>query len=443
MRSLAKPKRLRSGNRWDSHDLAERIVRTLRVAERVLDRSLDLESIDRKRAAFSHGGGSVPAAKIVSETAMLLYCIAPIKDCDPRIGALASTIATRLLPYARHEEVLGAICMEPSLALDHAVPHLILSRLGYPDHATDALLAETLAYGRRFAPERLAHRRLEQEWLTRVWPIGEPGCFSSRRTLAESQLAKPMDVLGAGRLDVYAFTHAAMYASDFGSRAIVLLRSQSSISADAAASLAIALDSSDFDLAAELAMSWPMLRMPWGASGALGLRVLTHVEDSTGFVPGSRFDREYHKTLTGDEREDYELTTSYHTIYVTGFLYAIALKSDCRPPDDVPASRRFRGAGQALLDLLKVSTHAPLWVSLFAAMAPRKQDAVAPFALAALLRRACSNGDVALICEALEIALKCDLADGPAPLQASALIRRSRMLDRRLTQMEPSRRRVG
>ena len=63
-------------------------------------------------------------------------------------------------------------------------------------------------------------------------------------------LGRPMDALGSARLDIYAFTHAVMYASDLGERRIALPRPSPAIAADAEAALAYSLDSNDFDLTA-------------------------------------------------------------------------------------------------------------------------------------------------------------------------------------------------
>jgi Domain of unknown function (DUF6895) len=82
-----------------------------------------------------------------------------------------------------------------------------------------------------FGPERLPSEVLEIEWLERVWPCSTPGRRS--RALSASMLNRSLDVLAGSRLDMYALTHAAMFASDFGARRGRLPRRVSAIRTDA------------------------------------------------------------------------------------------------------------------------------------------------------------------------------------------------------------------
>jgi hypothetical protein len=56
------------------------------------------------------------------------------------------------------------------------------------------------------------------------------------------------------------------------------------------------------------------------------------------------------------------------------------------------------------------------------------QDAAAPLLLSVLLRRAAEASDLARMRLALNAALQCGLASGPAPVQAAALLRRAQCL---------------
>ena len=305
----------------------------------------------------------------------------------------------------------------------------MLSRLGYPDQAVDRLLAESLAIGAGLGPERLPHRRLEQAWLARLWGAREQPGPDDPALLAESMLCRPMDALGSTRLDVYAFTHALMYATDLGRRRVAVPRPLPSVAADAEAALAHSLDADDFDLTAEVLLTWPMLGVAWSPSAAFAFRILADVEDSVGFLPGSRFDRARYLGLSGHEQSQYALATSYHTAYVMGFLCAAALGPDRAPPVEVPADESAPGAGAAVLRLVDRSGPTSCWRGPFAALTPGQQDAVAPLVLAILLRRARKACDLGLVRDALELAVAHDLVAGPAPAQAAALLRRSRALE--------------
>ena len=241
-------------------------------------------------------------------------------------------------------------------------------------------------------------------------------------------LGRSLDALGCDRLDIYAFTHAVMYASDLGARHIVLPRSAAAIVADADAALARSLDAHDFDLSAEVTLTWPMLRLAWSPTAIFAFKLLSGVEDKFGFLPGSSFDYARYEALTGDERFWFACVTSYHTAYVMGFLCAAALRDGCAPPIAVPAARRGRGAAAAILSLFDTRGANSCWNEAFSALTSPQQDAIAPFLLTTLLRRARTAGDLRLVREALEVALSHDLIHGPAPVQAAALLRRSQAL---------------
>jgi len=414
--------------RWNQADLIRRVLNALNIGRQVVGGISDTAPTDTETDTKAEGIKGSLWEKIVSETAMLLLCVEPIRGLDERIGEQAAIIANVLAKHARNTDVRAAICLDPGLARDHAVAHAILSRLGFPDPDVDALFSKSLAMGPNFGPERLPHRRLEQTWLSRVWNIGEPPSCDESPLLAESMLGRPLDVLGCTRFDIYAFTHAAMYASDLGSHQVAGIRQQTDIVADAEAALAYSLDSNDFDLTAEVLMTWPMLRLTWSPVARFAFGILAQEEERLGFLPGLAFDPARYQALRGQERSRFAHLTSYHASYTMGFLCAAALRDGCTPPSAVPAGGRSCGAGAALLRLLATENPTSCWRAPFRALVPRQQDSVAPLLLTVLLRRARTQGDIRLVRQALEAALAHDLVDGPAPRQAAALLHRCQAL---------------
>jgi hypothetical protein len=408
--------------------LVRRVVNALDVASQTVGSIAKIDFPNAESATPTKSDDWLPGEKVVAETAMLLLCVEPIQNLDKRIKELFDVVAALLIPHARSENVLAAICLDPGQARDHAVAHILLSHLGYPDRDVDDLLSESLAASTDFGPERLPHRRLEQEWLARIRNAGEVPRRRDLRLLADSMLGRPMDALGSTRFDIYAFAHAVMYATDLGGRRIALPRPSAAIVADADAALAYSLDSNDFDLAAEMTLTWPMLGLAWSPAATFGFQLLASIEDNVGFLPGAAFDFARYQALTGDARSRFAVVTSYHPAYIMGFLCAIALRNGCVPPVAVPSARRSRGAGAAILRLFNTDSPMPCWRAPFGALAPRQQDSVAPLVLVALLRRARTKGDLGLVREALEVALAHDLIDGPAPAQAAAFLRRSQAL---------------
>jgi hypothetical protein len=298
----------------------------------------------------------------------------------------------------------------------------------------DQLLASSLAISDPCgggSPERLAHRRLEQHWLLRVW--GRPASRQiESRTLADSMLAGRVDALTSNRLDLYALTHSVMYASDIGHRRLRLARSRTEIQADALAGLAYALPAADYDLAGELLMTWPLLGGDFSPSAEFAWMVLTRVVGEFGVLPGIQYERGRRETLPPDVADEYVLTTCYHAVFVMGMLCAIMLRQDRLRPGGVPRAGGSKGAAADLLTLLDAEVAAVVessWRRALRTMSPRSQDAVAPLILAILLRHATARGDLKLVLAALHAAVRHDLAGGAAPAQAAALLRRGRILD--------------
>jgi hypothetical protein len=381
-------------------------------------------------SAVTRPGPPVLADKLVAETAMLLHAVAHLQAGEPRIRSLVHELAAQLVPHARGESVQAALCLDPGHALDHAAGHVLLTKLGYRDDRFDALLTRTLEMGVAFGPERLPHRRLEQCWLRRVggWHPNPPSA-AERRAMADSLLGRPLDALRSGRLDLYAFTHAVMYASDLGERRAPLPRGRARVAADALAGLALAVQTEDADLAAELLMTWPMLGVSWHPAASYVFERLAEREDACGLLPGSSFDAQHHGMLRGEGRFAYERDACYHTVYVWGILCAATLRAGAGPPTLLPryAGGR-RGAAASLLELLDAPTRQLSWMRPAHTLDAARQDTLAPLLLAIVLRRAAGTGDLPRLRTALEIALKGGLVDAPAPLQAASVLRRSRCL---------------
>src|ERR1022692_3747276 len=314
-------------------DLVRRLAAALGIAARAVQATVahDANPSFAAPAGRPAAGQGLSSPKVIAEASMLLFCAAPVQDADQRIRDGIDMVARLLIPHARSDSVLAAICLDPGLARDHAVAHVILSHLGYPDHDVDRALKQSLAMGPDFGPERLPHRELEQRWRARLGPAGGAAWRPGQDVLARSSLGRPMDALGSALLDKYAFTHAVLYASDLGRRAVALPRPAADVAADADAALACCLDADDFDLITELLWTWPMLGLEWSAAAAFAFGVLTAVEDEIGFVPGREPGLAALRTLPADRLAAAGLA-SYHTAVVMGLLCAAALRTGRAPP---------------------------------------------------------------------------------------------------------------
>jgi hypothetical protein len=359
---------------------------------------------------------------------MLLLCAARHRALAPAIDTRIDDIARQLVPLARSDAVLAAICMDPGRGRDHAIGHIILTTLGFVDHEVDHLVSQSLAAGAGLGHERLAHRELEQEWLARIGQHNEVGFVADPQLAARSMIGKPIDLLASGRDDLYAFTHAVMYVSDLGGRRILPPRPPHAIAADVDGALGYSLERDDFDLTAELLLTATMLHVGWTPTATFAFKVLVAVQEDLGFLPGSSVDWNQYQALDDGERSQYALTTSYHTGYVMGFLCATALGPGCAPPSAVAVGGVRPGAGRALLRRTNPGPATRRWRQAANELADAQLDSISPMLLALSLRQATDSGDLRLVNELLQISLDHDLAAGPVPGQAAALLRRAAAL---------------
>ncbi len=339
----------------------------------------------------------------------------------------------RLIPYARRESVLVALCRDPARALDNAAAHIHLRALGYHDRPFDRLLAEILK-DEDVGGERLPNHDLERQWLRNIWSGVSHGPMVDAELLNRTCIARPLDALGSATSDLYAFTHVVLYASDMGRKPIALPRAANEIVADAEAGLAAAIDAENFDLAAELLWTWPMLGLPWSPAAIFCFGLLAEVQDRNGFLPGPGYSARYCADLPEDERDDYVLRTSYHANFVMGFLCLAALQSGLSPPVALPSKWLSARAIVSIMPLLNANSRNSGWHNRFMGLDAGCRGSLAEFVLTIVLRRARAAHDLELVRDGLGVALRCGLTDGPAVRQSLDLLRRVMLLSQTLSE---------
>ena len=414
-----KASRLRNKNlRWDERDLIERLSHALDIA------GLAVEHL----AASGYRDATDPTKnirpeKVISETAILLISASSVAHID--IRGRVKHLAERLIPHARSKRAMLGLCLEPAVALDHALPHMCLTRLGYPDSEFDRLLGQSLEAQAHAGRERVPHRILEQEWVGIAWP--EP-TFRPRSatpsTARQSILNHPMDLTNGTRDDIYAFTHALIYVSDFRLQPAPLPRPRPVILAEAEAVLARCLDEQDYDLSGEILLSWPLTGKTWSASAAFAFRVLAHVEDRAAFLPTPSTRISELKALDGIQRTQYLLATAYHTAYVMGLVCAASLRTGYAPPATIPSNTVAPGAAKRFIHRLDADGLSPHWRDEFEQLADAEADALAKFLINVALRRRVARRDLGGIREILILAYALNLANIPAASQAAEMLDR-------------------
>ena len=258
---------------------------------------------------------------------MLLRAVATLPDGTVRRCRVAA-LGSQLAVYAQGPRIAAGIALHPSLARDYGAAHIVLRAAGFGSPRCDAALERARLADAAQGRERLPHRELEQAWLAWLCDGKTPIAGLAERTA----LGRGIDLVFGKRDDVYALTHALMYATDFGGAALPgLSRSPERIAAEADSALAGALDDDDFDLAGELLLTAPYLRREWSPTASFGFAVLAFVEDEVGVLPSLSLDREGYERHDPASRAAYVTAVAYHTAFVIG----AALRRD-PPPRGTP-----------------------------------------------------------------------------------------------------------
>jgi hypothetical protein len=403
---------------WDKADLQRRLSKSLRIAAKTVDR------LGSKGYADPHNQGhNIRPEKIVSETANLLY-VASVADGGDEVRALVDRVAQSLIPLARGDRALLGLCIESSLALDYGEAHLCLAGIGYPDSDFDDLLKQSTTSQVGSSRERLPHRVFQQYWLTNLWAGTNLGFRSYSKQATRSILNRPMNVLGAGRDDFYAFTHALMYLTGFGVKNTRLPRARAVVLAEAEAALARCVDEEDYDLAGELLMAWPLTAGPWSPAAVFGFRILANVEDKIGILPApTPWSQKRHERVDDDQTDEF-LAAAYHTAYVMGLLCAVALQPGRTPPTKISAPISNKGHANELLASLDMDNRNPHWRKELEQLSVAERDALTGFLLTIAIQRKVKERNFEAVFELLSGGYAKGITDTPAASQAAEMLDR-------------------
>ncbi len=409
---------IRSSQTWPEPDLIRRLCHALDIAYLAVKHLAPsgYRNLNAKEE-------KLPSQKPIGETAMLLHGASLVNR--PEIDARVHKVARRLAEYARSPQMKMGMTLNPALAFEYALAHIVLTRLGYPDDSFDKLLTECLSAQAHASLERFPHRVMEQQWIASLWSKDSKGSRRNRLAAARlSILGRPMDVLMATDDNLYAFTHAVMYVTGYEFDAGSLPRPRPVILAEVEAALAGCLDRQDYDLAGELLLAWPLTGRSWSTGAAFAFRVLAEVEDKVGFLPTPATRVKEMALRQGDERKRYLLATTYHAAYVMGLLCAAALRPGCAPGLVSSARGEAEGSAQQLLPWLRGNGMVPHWLETFGALTSRERDALAGMMFTVALQRRAAKKDFAGIEHLLRVGCSLGLADSPVASQAAELLGR-------------------
>lgn len=366
---------------------------------------------------------SFDSDKPVAETSMLIYAASGCRLIEP-IGSRIEAIASELIRCARTEQVALNIALHPSRALRFALPHIILSKLGYTDREFDAFLSASIPSQEKCTIDRPYSAGYEQYWISGLW---NKGAKLIRRRLVEhdSLLFRPVDLSGARREDAYAFTHLMMYATDFGFDSDQFPGEMHLALFQASSLLAKCIELEDYDLAGELLLTWPFSSSSWDPQATFAFHLLAIVEDIVGMLPCGNLDSSYLSTLEGLERHRYAVANSYHTMYVMGFLAAASLKPGMVPPQKIIGQQPKTTCLRPLMSL--VDTDNGHWYSAFLTLTDAEQESLTSFIVDLGIAQSFLAQDYSRLAKILSLASHSGLPASLYTIQARDLL--SRLVD--------------
>lgn len=400
---------------WSAEDLEVRLCRALDLAEKVLDNFAVDGFVDAETPVYNFG-----PEKAIAETAMLAYTASSVST-RPAVKVRVDALARHLTRVARSDRMLVELALHPSLAFKFALPHILLSHMGYRDAEFDGFLRVCLSADTINGHDRSPTAALERDWLYSLWS-GNGSIATVANETTHSILNGPLDILGGLRDDVYAFTHVMFYISDFGNTAPTLPRPQSVLLAEAEGLLARYIDAEDYDLTGEILLAWPFTQVDWSPAAAFTFRVLARVEDAVGLLPCGNVDLHRLARFDGADRSRYALGMAYHTAYVMGFLSAAALRTGRTPPSRIIGWVSDSSCVEQVLKYL--DDDQGHWQTDFASLPADEQRALTSFALSIALIQKCRRRDYQSVLELLRIAADHQLAAHPVCRQAAELLDR-------------------
>ncbi|MFF9814335.1 DUF6895 family protein [Streptomyces sp. NPDC014006] len=200
-------------------------------------------------------------------------------------------------------------------------------------HRCEALLVA--GAGGHFQPHRPLLSRLELRYVADragvAVPQGVPGLAALYR---QSLPGLGADPLALDDTEVYAFTHALFYATDFGAHA---LPPGAAVDDTVRVLLASHLIGGHLDLLAELLLCADVVGPEETDLVRRGWTALASAQRPDGAVPGPVHRPAVLAGLTGEKAEAYLFGTCYHTTLATGLAAAARLRQVSRPVPQAPS----------------------------------------------------------------------------------------------------------
>ena len=253
--------------------------------------------------------------KIITETALLLVLL----NRDGYFSqntAIKDQLISLLQPIARSERNAALILRFPQLAGSLGISHIALNKLDSKDPDFDFIVKRALQHPSLYCGERLPFRDMDLSWVSYIYFGGDSRLDETMDFYNSSILGKTLQPIYMQRADYYALTHCVMYLTDFGQKPLNSDIDATPILVCIREALLWNLHEKDFDLIAELLLTYLYLGGKHDNIFTLSLYFLKENWNTLGFLPSRSFDVAEYKSKIGIEKQSYGFSNIYHTLYV-------------------------------------------------------------------------------------------------------------------------------
>lgn len=273
--------------------------------------------------------------KMMMEVGLLAHLVSRAHCCDDEARDLARTIRA----HYDATSALTCILRHPRLATSLGTLLLVLDGFGLATEQERAVVRSALRSPYLHCSEHVPFRLLDRHW---TLGLAEPGTAPLTDALRLSAACRITHPIYMTREDGYAITHAVMYATDFGARAVPAELRGEAVWQSIDAAVAWCTASGDFDLLVELLLAQLLLRRRFSAYGAVAWQQCRVRWDALGFLPSPSLRPDAFNAISDEaEQRQYALQNMYHTVLVGGLLCLALLGLDVAAPDRTVEHARY------------------------------------------------------------------------------------------------------
>ncbi|MFN0132889.1 MAG: DUF6895 family protein [Phycisphaerales bacterium] len=272
--------------------------------------------------------------KLAVEAALMILVVSRLRDRVPSVRRTLDRLAAIVEPHVRGPRLRSLLLSTPSVAVTLGAGHVYLQAAGYLNPEVESLFDRCLGLDAPRMVERVPYRAMDVRWML--------GLREGAAVPAFDDLI-PLSILGGSACsfsmsaqDAYAFTHATMYLTDFGRRALPDSVPPVRVSSLLEGGIGSSLLEEDYDLLIEMLIVAACSGEPWPPHAHVAWEAVVGIWDRLGFLPAPGLNRAEHEAVAPEQAASLAFRDLYHTNLVGVILCAMMVLAP--PRDGSPVS---------------------------------------------------------------------------------------------------------